>query len=156
MSQTSIQQPNATSHSSFYQYPQEPPCVDSLVPLPRDSSIHYPGWSQHQCLGLCGPDEYKPTSATVWKSSVILEAEERSASGILNMTFAFQPYLGTAVARMLVSSPSRISKAVMVRIMSQNFKPVGYSLVSSLASPERVSESVVFSLCGLASFFPPP
>lgn len=154
MSHTSIQQLNTTSHSSFYQYPQEPPCVESPVPLPRYPTIHYLGWSQDQCLGLCRPDGYKPTSATVWKASVILEAEERSASGILNTTFAFQPYLGIAVATMLVSSPSRISKAIMVR-MSQNFKLAEYSLVSSLPSPERALESIIFSSCGLASFSPP-
>ena len=51
-------------------------------------------------------DEYQPTSATVWKWSVIL---------------------GTAVATMFMSMHARMSAAPTVRIMSQNLAPVGYS-----------------------------
>ena len=73
-------------------------------------------------------DEYQPTSATVWKWSVML---------------------GTAVATMFMSMQVRMRTAPTVSMMSQDLAPVGYSDCTDEWAGSDISSMVVSCACRL-------
>lgn len=90
-------------------------------------ALPYMNWKAHtQSLKA---DEYQPTSATVWKWSVML---------------------GKAVATIFMSMQVRMRTAPTVSMISQSLAPVGYSGCTDEWAGSDISSTVVFCACRLA------
>jgi hypothetical protein len=85
--------------------PTKKTVLDSMKTALMEKRVYIlakPNWNAHEHRR--NADAYQPTSATVWKWSVML---------------------GTAVATMLASRPPRIRLPHTARIVNQNLLPVG-------------------------------